>query len=229
MAIIIDDIGYRHTDASVLSLPTNITLSVLPFTPLGKELAQKGHAKGHEIMLHLPMQALNSKALGEGGLTNQMSEQQTKQHVLKAISAIPFAKGANNHMGSLLTQLEDPMLWVMQSLKQQDLYFVDSMTTRFTKAREQASLVGVPTMKREIFLDNDLHPKALEKQFKRMIAEAKTQGYIVAIAHPYPETLAFLQQNLPRLNSAGIRLVPTSALIPLEMAKQGASATVRLK
>lgn len=230
IALIIDDIGYRHTDEAVLSLPCAVTLSVLPHTPLSNKLAKAAHAKGHEIMLHLPMQALNGKALGLGGLTNKMSEAQIRSSVLAAIASVPFAKGANNHMGSLLTQLDDPMLWVMETLKQKQLYFVDSMTTKFTKAGDKADLLGVPLLRRQLFLDNDVSATALEKQFNLMISQAHAQGSLVAIAHPYPETIHFLKTNLARLKAEGIELVPTSRLLPIELAhEKGANPTVRQK
>lgn len=214
LAIIIDDIGYRQTDEAVLSLPNTITLSVLPHTPLGQKLAQDGHKKGHEIMLHLPMQALNGKELGPGGLTNVMTERQIKQQLHYAVSSIPFAKGANNHMGSLLTQMQDPMRWVMESLKQNNLYFVDSMTTRFTKATASAQSLGVPTLKRQIFLDNDISEAALQRQFNLIMVKAKQEQQVIAIAHPHPETIRFLKANLARLEQAGIELVHTSHLLP---------------
>ena len=214
LALIIDDIGYRHTDKAVLALPSTVTLSVLPHTPLGKELANAGHQKGHEIMLHLPMQALNGKTLGLGGLTNTMTEAQIRTSVIDAINSVPFAKGANNHMGSLLTQLDDPMLWVMETLKQKQLYFVDSITTRFTKAGDNADKLGIPLLKRQLFLDNDTSDNALERQFNLMISQAHTQGSLVAIAHPYPETMRFLEANLHRLKTEGIDLVPASSLLP---------------
>lgn len=219
LAIIIDDIGYRQTDEAVLSLPQNITLSVLPHTPLGQKLALEGHNNGHEIMLHLPMQALSGNALGPGGLTNDMSEQQVKQEITSAFTNIPFARGANNHMGSLLTQLDKPMLWVMQSLKSKQAYFVDSMTTKYSKASDKAKAVGVPLLQRQVFLDNDLRQHALEKQFQRIIYQAKQQGTLVAIAHPYPETIAYLKANLPRLKENGIDLVHTSDLLATDIAK----------
>lgn len=218
LALIIDDIGYRHTDKAVLALPSTVTLSVLPHTPLGKELANAGHKKGHEIMLHLPMQALNGKTLGLGGLTNTMTEAQIRTSVIDAINSVPFAKGANNHMGSLLTQLDDPMLWVMETLKQKQLYFVDSMTTRFTKAGDNADKLGIPLLKRQLFLDNDTSANALERQFNLMISQAHTQGSLVAIAHPYPETMRFLEANLHRLKTEGIDLVPASSLLPIGIA-----------
>ncbi|MGX9462845.1 divergent polysaccharide deacetylase family protein [Shewanella sp. A14] len=212
LAIIIDDIGYRVTDEAALSLPQDITLSVLPHTPLGQKLATDGHHKGHEIMLHLPMQALNGKALGPGGLTNDMSEDQIKQQLHSAFSNIPFAKGANNHMGSLLTQMDKPMKWVMQSLKQQQLFFVDSVTTKYTKASKQALQLGVPLLRRHVFLDNDINEHALEKQFQQIISRSKQQDKLIAIAHPYPETIQFLNANLDRLKANGITLVPASQL-----------------
>jgi len=219
LAIIIDDIGYRQSDEAVLSLPANITLSVLPHTPLGKRLALQGHKKGHEIMIHIPMQALSGNRLGPGALTSDMNEQQIKSEISAAFNNIPFARGANNHMGSLLTQLENPMLWVMQSLKNKQAYFVDSMTTRFSKASMQAKDVGVPLLQRQVFLDNDVRLYALEKQFKQIITQAKQQGSLVAIAHPYPETIAYLNANLPRLRTNGINLVNTSELLAVDIAK----------
>jgi len=232
IAIIIDDIGYRQSDEAVLSLPNNITFSILPHTPLGSEVAKKAHNMGHEIMLHLPMQALNGKTLGPGGLTNAMNEAELKQTLENAFDSIPYANGANNHMGSLLTQLDEPMQWVMESLKQRDLYFVDSITTRFTKASGKANQLGVPLLKRQIFLDNDVSESALEAQFQRLMSLAHKQGQSVAIAHPYPETIRFLKRNLSRLEKAGIDLVKISSLLPYNIAnkeKKGRNSAIRLK
>ncbi|MGS0681024.1 divergent polysaccharide deacetylase family protein [Shewanella sp. 125m-7] len=218
IAIIIDDIGYRQSDKAVLSLPANITLSVLPHTPLGKSLALKAHQQGNEILVHLPMQALNGKAIGPGALTNTMSETELKAQITDSINSVPNASGANNHMGSLLTQLNDPMRWVMESLQQHDLYFIDSMTTKFTQAGAMAESMGVPLLRREIFLDNDRSTVGLEKQFNYAISLAQTKRKIVVIAHPYPETIEFLNENLHRLQGANIDLVHTSLLLPQRVA-----------
>ena len=55
IAIIIDDIGYDKKIALALcDLNSNITFSVLPFAPFGKDISGKLHAKGSQLMLHLP-------------------------------------------------------------------------------------------------------------------------------------------------------------------------------
>ncbi|WP_348633936.1 divergent polysaccharide deacetylase family protein [Shewanella sp. WXL01] len=212
LAIIIDDIGYRQTDKAVLSLDPSITLAVLPHTPLGKTLAQQGYNNGHEIMLHIPMQSLDGRKLGPGGLTNQMNERQIKQTVIDAVEDIPFAKGVNNHMGSFFTQLSTPMKWVMQSLKQKNLYFVDSVTTKFSKATAQAETAGVPLLYRQVFLDNDKRYSALDKQFRLAIDQAKQLGQVILIGHPYPETVSYLKKNMNLLTQNGVRLVSASSL-----------------
>ena len=223
IAIIIDDIGYRQSDKAVLALPANVTLSVLPLTPLGKSVAIQAHQRGSEILVHLPMQALNGKAIGPGALTNTMSEQDFKVQLTQAIDSLPFAIGANNHMGSLLTQLDEPMHWVMDTLLARNIYFIDSVTTKYTQAGAVAEKLGVPLLKRTIFLDNDKSQAGLESQFSKALTLTAKQQDVIVIAHPYPETLAFLNDNLHRLAQANIALVPPSKLLslPVNVADKG--------
>ncbi len=220
LSIIIDDIGYRHTDKAVLSLPNTITLAVLPHTPLGEKIAKEASEQGNEIMLHLPMQALDGRKLGPGGLTNQMSEQEFKLIITDALNSIPNVRGVNNHMGSLLTQLPEPMRWLMEILKGHDSYFVDSFTTRYSKAAEIAEEQGIPLLRRAVFLDNNVDSKALEKQFQQAIDLAKEQGHAIMIAHTYPESISFLTQNLERLETNGVNLVKVSEQLPYQLAKK---------
>ena len=75
VAIVIDDIGYRHSDEKALDLPGSVTYSILPHTPYGKKLALKANKQNSEVLLHIPMESLNGKRLGPGALTSNMSKQ----------------------------------------------------------------------------------------------------------------------------------------------------------
>lgn len=212
VAIIIDDIGYRKTDANVLQLPSNITLSILPHTPYGKDLAQQGYIANHEIMLHIPMEAENGKFLGPGGLTSDMNETMIRQSLKEAFEEVPFAIGINNHMGSLLTALHQPMSWVMKFIKEQDVIFIDSATSSNSKAGTIAKKLGVPTLQRNIFLDNNLEHTYIAQQFLLLIKRAKRHKIAIAIAHPHPETIDSIKRLLPLLSKQGIELVTISQL-----------------
>lgn len=216
VSIIIDDLGYRVTDSNVLSLPGAITLAILPHTPYGKMIAQKGHSKNLDIILHIPMEAENGKFLGPGGLTSQMEQDTINYHLAAAFKEIPFAIGINNHMGSLLTQLEEPMEWVMNDLKKRNVIFVDSVTSRDTKAEFIAKKYGIPTLHRHIFLDNKLNHKYISAQFSKLIETAKRNQIAVAIAHPHPETISALQKLIPLLEQQNVSLVSASTLVNLK-------------
>ncbi|WP_234398759.1 divergent polysaccharide deacetylase family protein [Pseudoalteromonas sp. T1lg88] len=213
VAIVIDDIGYQRHDLSALNIPGQLTFAILPFTPYAARFATQANEQQKEIMLHAPMQSLNDLALGPGALTMDMPKEDFQSRLKEALSSLPNIKGVNNHMGSLLTQQNMPMNWTMEVLKEQKLYFLDSKTTPHSKAQSIASLYGVENIARHVFLDNITSEKQLRFRFDQLKRIAKKHDYAVAIAHPYPETFAFLQSALDELKAEGIELVPLSQLV----------------
>ena len=216
LVIILDDIGYSaEAGERAVNLPGAVTYAVLPFTPHGQALARLAHASGKEVMLHAPMSNLAGMALGEGGLTLTLTEEEFVQTLRAAIADIPHVVGVNNHTGSELTAAEQPMQWVMRELKAQGLFFVDSMTTGKSVAEKVAIDNQVPALKRHVFLDNEATPEAIDHEFQRALSIARQQGFAVAIGHPYPETLDYLEQAIGQLSAHNITLVPASALLTL--------------
>lgn len=214
VAIIIDDIGYRKTDNASLNLPGAITYAILPHTPFGKQLAEQANAKHKDVILHIPMEAENGKTLGPGALTVDMDEASIRNSLADSFAEIPFAIGINNHMGSKLTKLYSPMAWTMRYLKENDLIFIDSVTTENSKARKLARHFGVPNLSRHLFLDNELNQTYISGQFAQLINQAIKYKRVVAIAHPHPETMAALQYLIPQLAEHDIELVGISELLP---------------
>ena len=210
VAIVIDDIGYRQTDARALDLPGSVTYSILPHTPYGRKLALKANEQNNEVLLHIPMESLNGKRLGPGALTTKMSKQAIYQSLKASLEEIPFAIGINNHMGSRLTALYQPMSWTMSFLKEKGLFFLDSKTIKNSQAEQAAIDYGVPVHKRHVFLDNELSDGYIEQQFSELIAQARSHGFAIAIAHPHPETVKNLTRLIPMLKKQNIILVPLS-------------------
>lgn len=214
IAIIIDDIGYQKSDLKLIDLPYSLTFSVLPHTPYGQRSAKHAFERQKDVMLHMPMQASHNQAIEIGTLTKDMTKQQVQQSLQAALADIPYAIGMNNHMGSLYTELEQPMAWTMEYLKQRHLFFVDSLTTAHSTAGKYAKQYGVTNLSRQVFLDNEQNEAAIGKQFAQLLRIAQKYQTAIAIAHPYPETYKFLQKNLPQLKAQGIELVGISSLLP---------------
>lgn len=216
VSIIIDDLGYRlRQDLRAIRLDGAVTCAFLPRSPYARRLAKLAHVQGKEVMLHLPMQAIGPRELDDGGLQMAMSRRQFDRIVREGLEAVPYVRGVNNHMGSLLTQYPERMRWLMEDLKlhRGQLYFVDSFTTFHSVAHAVAVENDLPTIRRDIFLDTHRDPDFIRRQFELLLERAAEHGTAVAIGHPYPETLDFLEANLDRLAEHGIELLPVSALI----------------
>ncbi|WP_395345241.1 divergent polysaccharide deacetylase family protein [Ningiella sp. W23] len=199
ISIIIDDVGAKASDARAFRLPSSVTFSILPNTEYSTDYSFKAALQNREVMLHMPMESLQPKALGEGPLLSGMYPQELKTSLLMALKTVPHAVGVNNHMGSKLTQMTLPMRTVMETLAQNNLFFVDSRTTRFTKAGLIADEFGVNAATRQVFLDHERNSAFIEEQFDALIRAARKNGKAIGIGHPYQETLNFLEHMLPKL------------------------------
>ena len=212
IAIVIDDIGYRATDAEALTLPVNTTFSFLPHTPYGKKLALVANERQSDVLLHIPMEANNGKRMGPGGLHSSMNERSIRDSLQQSFDEIPFAIGINNHMGSLLTNKTEHMTWTMRYLKDNNRIFLDSRTSKGSVASSIAKQLGVPTLSRQVFLDNRLSGPYINNQFKQLLKVAKKKGSAIGIAHPHPESVKALTKLLATLDANNVELVPISQL-----------------
>ena len=213
LAIVIDDFGYRvKEDNQILALPIAVTIAILPSSPHGREVAEKAHQQGREILIHMPMKPLSKQPLEKDTLAPSMSAEEIDRIIKNAISRVPYAKGMNNHMGSEMTSSLTGMKNVMRSLSHSNLFFLDSVTIGNTQAVNAAKEFGVPTARRNIFIDNNQSEEETRTQLNKAIAYARKHGSAVAIGHPHPSTVRALQKFLPGLPN-DIELVAVSALV----------------
>ncbi|HEB56417.1 MAG TPA: divergent polysaccharide deacetylase family protein [Gammaproteobacteria bacterium] len=223
ISIIIDDLGNQMAAGQqAVKLPGALTYAFLPHLAYSSRLAELAYQHNKEVMLHLPMEADSGKTLGPGGLTQVMNEKQLKDAMRRDINAVPHVRGFNNHMGSLLTKNTRRMTWVMQmAMFRDDLYFVDSRTTRDTVALKEAEKHGIRGAKRDVFLDYEKNNEDIvRQQLKVLIERARKKGTALAIGHPYRDTLKVLKTWLPMLEKQGIKLVSVSTLISIRNARR---------
>lgn len=201
ISIVIDDLGDNSIIArKMLSLPATMTAAILPQTPHAKFISQYADNNGHDVIMHLPMEAFSRPdLLGPGALMSDMDKDTLLSQFAENISSIPNLIGFNNHMGSLLTEDREKMSWLMERAKRNSFFFLDSKTSEGSVAEEMANEVGIPTIGRDIFLDHQSSQVTMQGQFNRLKRIAKRSGQVVVICHPYPETLTFLEENIEDL------------------------------
>jgi polysaccharide deacetylase 2 family uncharacterized protein YibQ len=203
VAIIIDDMGYSLKAINdICSIKRPLTVSILPFSPLAQETAQIAHQNHLEVMLHLPLESINSQEGNdiEGIILSRMSEEETRQAVEADLAQLPHLSGVNNHMGSKITAEEHQMRIILENLKKRNLFFIDSRTTGRSIAYKLSQEFEIPSAYRDIFLDTENKTENKEDYIKRKLIElfhsAQKRGEAVGICHPTEETLRVLKENL---------------------------------
>lgn len=210
VAIVIDDMGDRSAEGQrVADLPGPVVCAFLPHTPHAQRQAEMCHGADKEVMLHLPMEALNGGALGPGGVTLDMTPERFRDVVEENLDAVPHVAAVNNHMGSLLTQHPGHMGWLMEILVDAGgLLFLDSRTSPNSVGKQMAQEAELPALERDVFLDHYRDRVTIDRQLKLLLRQARREGTAVGIGHPYPETLDVLEERLENLaDDYGVELV----------------------
>ena len=214
IAIIVDDGGYGGSATEIiLSLTPSLTLSILPNTPQGPRLARAAGALGFEIMLHMPMENLGADLRYEGQLDIDMSDADITRLTVDALAQVPGAIGVNNHTGSRFTRHPTALALFMDAIADEDLYFIDSLTTPDSRAHDMARAFGIPAAHRDLFLDHDDDPAMIRQRFRELIDRARAQGSAIGICHFRRNTARILREMLPELVEQGVELVHASELV----------------
>lgn len=216
VAIIMDDLGRGVYPAQVLlGLKESVTFAILPAETDAVRVATLAHEAGREVVLHMPMEPQGYPAVNPGAdaLFVRYDDEQIRQQVVSLLDQVPHVVGANNHMGSRFTEYRQGMRVVMEEMRRRGLFFVDSLTTGKSVVAETAAEVGVPTLRRDVFLDNVADTELIVRELRRLSRKARENGQAVGICHPYPETLEALRRELPKLSAEGIRFVTISSLM----------------
>ncbi len=221
VAVLIDDLGYQASRLDPLwALDSPFSVAILPFAPYALAAAETAQAHRKEILVHLPLEPLpdltrprRARILGQ--ITLAMSLGEIRRRTLRALRAVPYAVGVNNHEGSAFMRSARHVRAVLEVVKAERMFFVDSRTTTRSQGLAVARALGVPATDRQVFLDNDPSPERIRRSLARLKKIAVNRGHALGIGHPHRTTIQVLADWLPRASAQGIRLVPVSALTEL--------------
>jgi len=215
IALIIDDIGYSIPRArKFLSLNIPITFSILPRVPYSRELAREIADRGHDVMLHQPMQPYDSTLdPGPGALYEGDDPSRISGIIEENISGVPGAIGVNNHMGSRFTECQREIHEALQVIKKNDLFFVDSRTSGRSKAFRTARDLHLTADRRNVFLDTVRSESTILYRLNQLKRCAWRDGHAIGIGHPFPETARAIEHFLRTPGISDISFVHISEVM----------------
>lgn len=222
LAIIIDDFGQNQNGVKeMMEIDRHLTFAIMPFLEYTEQNAKEAYNCGFEIIVHLPMQshtASREKWLGPKPIHLDSTNEEIRNIVIDSINAVPYAAGVNIHMGAMASENERIMTSVISTVKEKNMYFVDSRTSSKTVCRGVAQKVGVRFAERNVFLEHASNSKDyIKKQFAIAGDLAIKKGAAVAIGHVGAEggksTAAAIKEMIPELEKRGIEFVFASQIL----------------
>ncbi len=216
IAIIMGELGLRSraTQRALAELPADVTLAFSPYAANLIDWGERAREDGHEVLLMVPMEPVNYPQNDPGPLS-LLTSQSSRENInlLKSsMGRLTGYVGVINHMGSRFTAASDSMRPVLDELKKRGLMFVDSRSTRYSRAATMARGMGLPVAYNNRYIDDELATDKINEELAALETRARTHGSAVGIARPYPVSINAIKVWAASLKQKGFALVPITGI-----------------
>ncbi len=214
VTLVIDDLGIvKDMTREVIDMDAPLTLAFLPYASSVNAQVEDAYQKGHDILVHIPMEPKGNADPGPFALMSSGSARERARNIDYNFGQFSNYIGINNHMGSAFTEDEQAVAQLMDVVSEKGLMVLDSKTTPNSKLEDVARVNRIPVANRDVFLDNVREEGYILNQLAELERIAKSNGSAVGIGHPYPQTIRALKEWIPTLAAKGITIVPISQSI----------------
>lgn len=217
IAVVLTGLGLSDsaTEAAINQLPAAVTLSFSPYARNLERWIALARARGHEVMLDLPMEPATfpNEDPGPQGLLVGLSTEENLNRLDWVLSRGSAYVGLAGAMGSRFTASRDSVEPVLREVKDRGLIFLDRRTTEGSLVPALAEELGLPSAVNNRSVDERQASRvAIDARLAQIERIALTEGFAVAMAQPYPVTLERLAEWATEITSRGFALAPISAL-----------------
>jgi polysaccharide deacetylase 2 family uncharacterized protein YibQ len=217
IAIVFTSLGLSDgaTEAIIQQLPGAVTLAFSPYSRKLPDWIERARAKGHEVLVELPMEPLNYPEDDPGPLA-LLSDRPTEDNVTRLVGILDRAEGAVGVaalMGSRFTSNEALIRPILAALGERGFIYVDNGTAPVSVVPALARRIAVPVAINDHFIDTEASRIAIDGRLQQIERIARSEGAAVAFASPYPITIERLIAWIPTLEAKGFVLAPVTATV----------------
>lgn len=215
IAIVLGGMGLnaKLTAQAIRQLPGDITFG---FAPYGEDLqaqVNRARARGHEILLQLPMEPVGFPGNNPGPHTLQ-SEADAAENVAALhwhMSRFAGYSGVTNYMGARMLVSEDALTPVMREVKDRGLVYLEDATVNLTLSPKVGEALRLPMRRASMVIDADPTAPAITAALERLEQEAIANGSAIGTGSGLKVTIETVAEWAKTLQEKGILLVPVSA------------------
>lgn len=217
IAIVFVSLGLSDgaTEAIIQQLPGAVTLAFSPYSRKLPDWIARARAKGHEVLVELPMEPLNYPDDDPGPLA-LLDDRPIEDNVTRLDGILDRAEGAVGvaaQMGSRFTGDEALIGPILEALGQRGFLYVDNSTSPASVVPALSQQIAVPIVLNDHYLDTEASRIAIDGRLQQIERIARSEGAAVAFAMPYPISIERLLAWIPTLEAKGFVLAPVTAVV----------------
>ncbi|MEI8394873.1 MAG: divergent polysaccharide deacetylase family protein [Rhodospirillaceae bacterium] len=206
------------TGQAMQRLPPAVTLAFVPVIDRQEGWVEAARARGHEIILSVPMEPLTypHDDPGPNTLLLSLDAAHNIDRLNWALGRFAGYIGITSPTGSRFSGDSSAMRPIMDSLKKRGLAFLDVHATRGSVGDPLAVELSVPHARVDRIIDQDPSRGGIDSELSALESIALKNGVAIGLGEPYPTTIERISQWIPLLADKKLMLVPLSATINLQ-------------
>jgi polysaccharide deacetylase 2 family uncharacterized protein YibQ len=216
IAIVVTGLGVSAsvTEQAMAKLPAAATLAFAPYGSEVDRTVTRARAKGHEVLLQVPMEPFDypDNDPGPHTLLISLNSEQNRDRLHWLMSRFQGYVGIANYMGARFTASEQALGPVLREAGQRGLIYFDDGSSPRSLAGQIASANNLAFAKAEIVLDSVPAPAHIDQALTRLEAMAHQHGSSVGIASALPASIERIAQWAKSAAERGVMLVPISVI-----------------
>jgi len=217
IAVVIGGLGLGEaaTQAALDRLPEGVTFAITPYGSSLQGLVSTARAKGHEVLLEMPLEPYDypDNDPGQDTLLTGAQAEENPGRMRRVMAKVAGYSGLIASQGGKFLASEPDLQALLRAASGRGLYFVDSGEADQSIAREVAGAEGAAFARGDRLIDRNPTREAIEKEFTTLEELAKQRGSAIGIATAFPVTIDRVTAWAASLEEKGIALVPVSTLV----------------
>jgi uncharacterized protein len=216
IAIIVSGLGVSATATAdaIAKLPGAVTLGFMPYGSDVAALAGRARARGHEVLLQVPMEPFDypDNDPGPQTLLTSLTPQQNIDRLYWLMSRLQGYVGIASAMGARFTASEPSFSPVLREAAKRGLIFVDDGANPRSLAGRIAGANNLPFAKADVTIDVVPTASEIDHALGSLEMAARERSIAVGISSGLPVSIDHIAKWAKTLADHGVQLVPITAV-----------------
>jgi len=218
VSVIIGGLGVNRslTTQAINELPADVTLAFAAHAPGLQNWINKARAKGHEVLIELPMESADFNAAEPGADRALMASRNAAANIRNLDWLLSRAQGyfgVTNYNGDLFLTRADIAAPILDKLSTSGLSFVFDGSVSAPSLSALSASAKLPFARGYNVIDPQQDTGLIQSELSRLTTQAQSSGGTIGVGFTYPETLSAVKTWASSLDSQGLALAPASSTL----------------